>query len=84
MLVGRGITAWQRALNRLTCDHTPARGPGPTAGGPAELSGALTAELIDILTAVTLAAPAPIRRPIPTAPTGVQRRTIPSEVRLRP
>ncbi|ABH00117.1 hypothetical protein RHA1_ro09073 (plasmid) [Rhodococcus jostii RHA1] len=59
MLVGRGITAWRRALTRLTCDRTSARGPGRTAGGPAELSGALTAELIDVLAAVALAGAGP-------------------------
>ncbi|GCE45079.1 hypothetical protein Rhow_001106 [Rhodococcus wratislaviensis] len=70
MLVGRGVTAWRRALTRLTCDRAPARGPGRapggpargpgrTAGGPAELSGALTAELIDVLAAVALAGAGP-------------------------
>ncbi|MGW5153563.1 hypothetical protein [Rhodococcus koreensis] len=59
MLVGRGVTAWRRALTRLTRDRVPARGPVRVAGGPAELSGTLTAELINVLAAVALAGAGP-------------------------
>jgi len=68
VLVGRGVTAWRRALTRLTCDRALSRGPGPATtlgpaaggpGGPIDLSGALTAELIDVLAAVALAGAGP-------------------------
>jgi hypothetical protein len=68
VLVGRGITAWRRALTRLICVGTPARGPGRAAGGPAELSGTLTTELIDVLAAVALAGAGPDPPPPPLPP----------------
>ncbi|MFC9840876.1 hypothetical protein ACFVKB_45050 [Rhodococcus sp. NPDC127530] len=78
MLVGRGITAWRRALTRLTCDRTPARGPGRAPGGPAELSGALTAELIDVLAAVALAGAGPDPPPPSLPPRGEAHRCSPT------
>ncbi len=53
MLISKGITAWQRALARLTCASTsgttPASSPAPQTSGP------VTTELIHALAGLAVA-----------------------------
>ena len=62
MLLGKGVTAWQRVLSRLALTAAPdtpgaafgavsARAPG----APAPLPGPVAAELINVLAALVLA-----------------------------
>jgi hypothetical protein len=57
MLTGKGVTAWRRALARLTC--APATGttpaPSPAARPPGPPPGPVTTELIHALAGLAVA-----------------------------
>jgi hypothetical protein len=54
-LAGKGVTAWRRALARLTCMPAAgtARTPAPAAPPPGLLPGPVTAELVHALAGLT-------------------------------
>ncbi len=64
MLTSKGVTAWRRALARLTCASTStitrppapaARPPAPAARPPVPLPGPVTTELIHALAGLAVA-----------------------------
>ena len=56
MLAGKGVTAWQRALASLAVPQPPSRRPpGAAPAHLPALPAPVTAELISVLAAVTLA-----------------------------
>jgi hypothetical protein len=56
VLTGKGVTAWRRALARLTCSPCDGQAlPAAARTPPASLPGPVTAELARILAAVAAA-----------------------------
>ncbi len=53
MLTGKGVTAWHRALGRLTC--IPASGITPASSPPPQPPGPVTTELIHALAGLAVA-----------------------------
>jgi hypothetical protein len=57
VLTGKGVTAWRRALARLTCAATPGTTPAssPTARPPGPPPGPVTTELVHALAGLAVA-----------------------------
>jgi hypothetical protein len=55
MLTSKGVTAWRRALARLTSAPTTTRPPAPAAPPPRLLPGPVTTELVHALAGLAVA-----------------------------
>jgi hypothetical protein len=56
VLTGKGVTAWRRALARLTCSPPAGQAlPASARTPPAPLPGPVAAELVHVLAAVAVA-----------------------------
>jgi hypothetical protein len=54
VLTGKGVTAWRRALARLTCTATPGTPPA-SPSAPRPLPGPVSAELVHALAGLAVA-----------------------------
>jgi hypothetical protein len=55
VLTGKGVTAWRRALARLTCAPGTTPAPSPAAPPPAPLPGPAATELVHALAGLAVA-----------------------------
>jgi len=55
VLTGQGVTAWRRALARLTCATTPSITSSPAARPPGPLPGPVATELVHALAGLAVA-----------------------------
>ena len=55
MLTGKGVTAWRRALARLTCAPATGTAQAPATAARPPLPGPVTAELVHALAGLAVA-----------------------------